>query len=348
MSAFKPRIIRGLPTQLRLSTGLLSFNIAWTFMAGEVSGNVSQVDRAWSILPTLYTALYTFFPLFESVPVNLKAQGVQPRALVMTALQILWSIRLSYNTNRRGLFSLKEEDYRWAVFRAKVPTWLMSLFNFAFIAVFQNLLLFMLGLPAYSPSVNPAPLHSGDALISSLILLAIGGEFVADNQQWAYHNFKKTGTLDSKREWIGARLQFTPADKERGFLAKGLWAYSRHPNCAFEQLVWLLMTLFPFLTTPDLATNPVDIIAVLSPSILLSLLFLASTAFTEKISASKYSAYAAYQQRVGMFWPADTLRKWFWLRIVRGKPMLEQAERSIWGTPSQARKETSKETHKDE
>lgn len=33
-------------------------------------------------------ALYTFYPLLESAPLGLKAQGVQPRAVLMTTLQV--------------------------------------------------------------------------------------------------------------------------------------------------------------------------------------------------------------------------------------------------------------------
>ena len=63
MPSFEPRIKRGLPTQLKQSTALLLFNIAWTFIAGEVSGNVSQVDRVWTFLPPLYTVSLAYIEL---------------------------------------------------------------------------------------------------------------------------------------------------------------------------------------------------------------------------------------------------------------------------------------------
>lgn len=58
-------------------------------------------------------------------------------------------------------------------------------------------------------------------------------------------------------EWPGARIQWTEDDRQRGlwleltgdelcliyikigFVTRGLWAYSRHPNCACEQAFWV-------------------------------------------------------------------------------------------------------------
>lgn len=88
--------------------------------------------------------------------------------------QVLWSLRLSYQANRRGFFSWNSEDYRWIVFRDAIRTTpvvknfarlIMTLFNLGFIcessmnlihrkfeltfldnpAIFQNILLAMLG-----------------------------------------------------------------------------------------------------------------------------------------------------------------------------------------------------------
>jgi len=231
---------------------------------------------------------------------------------------------------------MSTEDYRWLVFRDWVkkapvlkyaPRVFLTVFNLTFITIFQNILLAMLGLPAYSASVSTQPLHFGDALLTGLILVTLALEFTADNQQYAFQNFKQTGTLDFENEWPGARINFTKADKERGFITKGLWAFSRHPNAACEQAVWLFMSLFPLLTNSHLAHNLVDMLLILSPSILLSSLFIGSTLLTESISSSKYPTYRAYRRRVGMFWPTDTARKalWLWLRGTKGK-----VEQDIW------------------
>jgi len=325
-------IYKGLPPPLKSATNFLIFNVLWCFVAAQITQNYSHVDRVWSFLPTVYSILYTFYPLLDSAPIALQQQGVQPRALIITALQILWSLRLGYHTARRGYFSWNHEDYRWSAFRNRVDKTpilrrisglVLTLFNFIFLSLFQNILLAMLALPTYSASVSTEPLHYGDALLIVMTLTALIVEFVSDNQQFAYQTFKQTGKLDLENEWPGSRIKFTQADRQRGFITKGLWAYSRHPNCASEQAVWWCMTLFPLLTNPHLANNLVDMLRVLSPSLVLSLLFVASTLFTESISASRYPSYKLYQKRVGMFWPMHTLIKVIWLRFT-GKKEIDQ------------------------
>jgi steroid 5-alpha reductase family enzyme len=41
--------------------------------------------------------------------------------------------RLSYNTWRRGLFNLRDEDYRWVVLRAKVCPFIFQVLNLVFV-----------------------------------------------------------------------------------------------------------------------------------------------------------------------------------------------------------------------
>lgn len=40
----------------------------------------------------------------------------------------------------------------------------------------------------------------------------------------------------------------TPEDAQRGFVTKGLWAWSRHPNFACEQVTWWILYAFVPLT----------------------------------------------------------------------------------------------------
>lgn len=43
------------------------FDIAWTFLAGELTGNVSQVDRVWTFLPVSHSAYWgVYLPLYRS------------------------------------------------------------------------------------------------------------------------------------------------------------------------------------------------------------------------------------------------------------------------------------------
>lgn len=88
------------------------------YISSVITSNVSQVDRLWTFLPTIYTAYYALLPLlpnqqaFFLAPYAPKSLGYavlkdySPRAVLMLILVIIWMFRLSYNTYRRGLFSL--------------------------------------------------------------------------------------------------------------------------------------------------------------------------------------------------------------------------------------------------
>ncbi|EJU04771.1 DUF1295-domain-containing protein [Dacryopinax primogenitus] len=304
-----------------------AFNILWTYVAGEITGNFSQVDRVWTFLPVIYTAWFTLWPVWNG-------EELRTRGVLMLALQITWMLRLSYNTFRRGLFSLSDEDYRWPIFRASQHWLLIKVFHFGFIAVTQNFLLLGIGLPAYWTLFDPpSPLQTSDSILSVLALLLLLLEFTADNQQYAYQSFKHSSGKPGAIRWPGARQAWTEADKRRGFVSRGLWAWSRHPNFACEQLFWFVQNLFPLLGSPTArpllpSTIPYPLTPIL-PSLCLSLLFVASTAYTESITLSRYpEAYKAYQARVGKFSPGYTVMKWFWLGVT-GKR--ERVERLVWG-----------------
>lgn len=83
----------------------------------------------------------------------------------------------------------------------------------------------------------------------------------------------------------------------RGFIASGLWAWSRHPNCAAEQTIWFLLYQWSCF-----ASNVLYSWAGVGATVLL-MLFQGSTWLTEQITAGKYPEYADYQRHVGMFVP---------------------------------------------
>ncbi|PPQ89333.1 hypothetical protein CVT25_003170 [Psilocybe cyanescens] len=353
-----------------LSTGL-------TWIASLITSNVSQVDRLWTFLPTIYTAYYALLPLlpnsqpFLFAPYAPKTLGwsavkdFSPRALLMFTLITIWMCRLSYNTYRRGLFSLKDEDYRWAVLRKQLPPWLFQITNLTFISGIQNVLLLLLGLPTYIASSQPhTALTATDYQLAFVALAILTFEFTADNQQYAFHAYKhaylakekgskNVKPYDPKEQWPGARLAWSPNDAKRGFITRGLWRYSRHPNFACEQSFWWLITLFPLvspsspiskLSSPSsifdalvnqdlnkLRTILLPLLWYFMPAIALSILFFSSTLYTEQITSSKYEAYTAYQRRVGMFKPFDTLLKALKLNLLDGASEARVVEEKVWG-----------------
>ena len=112
-------------------------------------------------------------------------------------------------------------------------------------AIIQNILLFMLAIPTHNAAVIPPSqraLGTSDYVLAALSLITVAFEFVADNQQYSYQTFKRSGVLN-KNEWPGARINWTLEDVQRGFVTRGLWAWSRHPNFLCEQTFWVSVLL---------------------------------------------------------------------------------------------------------
>ena len=113
----------------------------YCFVVGELSGNNSQMDKLWSVLPAVYTWVIA------------ASGGMAPRLVVMAVLATLWGARLTFNFARKGAYSIKfwtgVEDYRWAVLRSKKefqPHWKWAVFDFFFVScckVYLSLTLFV-------------------------------------------------------------------------------------------------------------------------------------------------------------------------------------------------------------
>jgi len=108
----------------------------------------------------------------------------------------------------------------------------------------QNFILYGLGYPAYVALRNPnTPLGPIDAVLTGLVLLDLLVEFVADNQQYSFQTFKHSKPPRVQKapseEWFFAKQRWTEEDAKTGFVNKGLWAWSRHPNFAAEQAFWV-------------------------------------------------------------------------------------------------------------
>ena len=89
-----------------LCTQLCSLLSLLVFVTGEVTANVSSVDRLWSLVPSLYTGLTW-------------ARHGGSRLALMTLVSSVWSLRLTWNFWRRGGYSWPPwtgcEDYRLRV-----------------------------------------------------------------------------------------------------------------------------------------------------------------------------------------------------------------------------------------
>jgi len=254
------------------------------FFVNWITGNYSQVDKLWSIMPGIYAWTTAY------------KGGFSERQLLMAGLVTLWGLRLTFNFARKGGYTWPpwggEEDYRWPVLRknplfANPIVWF--LFNLFFISLYQSYLIMGFTLPmVLTVEENPAPLGLVDYLATALLLGFLILETLADEQQWAFQQEKKRQLASGK----GLKEPYNV-----GFIRSGVWAISRHPNYFAEQAIWLSFYVFSVAATGRVLNWS------LIGGLLLVLLFQGSADFSEKITAGKYPAYKEYQRTTAKFIP---------------------------------------------
>src|SRR5579863_2770222 len=123
---------------LTLTVIIAAVACAFAWIASLVTSDTSWVDRMWSIVPVIYLWVFA-----------VTAHLTNARLDVMAALVTLWGTRLTYNFARKGGYR-GVEDYRWAVLRESMTPWQFQLFNLFFIVLYQNALLVLITLPAWT------------------------------------------------------------------------------------------------------------------------------------------------------------------------------------------------------
>ena len=255
--------------------------IVWVLSV--ITGDHSWVDRIWSIIPVVYLWIFAG-----------AAHLADARLDVMAVLVTAWGARLTFNFARKGGYAPGGEDYRWAVLRRRMTKWQFQLFNLFFIAAYQNALLFAITLPALTAELHRGDFGALDVLAALVFVVLLAGETIADQQQWNFHQRKKAEASAGRPSGVG-------------FLRTGLFHYSRHPNYFCEIAIWWVVFAFGAIAAGSIAQWTV------AGAVLLTLLFIGSTVFTEKISGSKYPEYADYRRSVSAIVP------WFPKRITAGR-----------------------------
>jgi steroid 5-alpha reductase family enzyme len=239
-----------------------------TWLLSVITKDTSWVDRIWSVIPVVYLWIFAGAVGFADVRLN-----------VMAIIVTLWGARLTFNFARKGGYQPGGEDYRWEVLRQGMSPTAYQVFNIFFIVIFQNVVLWLITLPAWTAAANPTPFGFWDVVCTVAFLGLLTLETVADQQQWNFY----------KRKYAALAAGKTP---ESNFLTSGLFSVSRHPNFFAEQSQWWVIFFFGVSATGSLLQWTV------LGAFLLSLLFIGSTRFTESISLSKYPEYRDYQRRV--------------------------------------------------
>ena len=258
----------------------------YCFVVGEITGNNSQMDKLWSLLPPIYVWI-----------VAIKG-GMPARLVVMAIIATLWGARLTMNFARKGAYKLKfwegEEDYRWGWLRMRGAfrkRWVWTTFNLFFISLYQNILILLTVMPAVVAYGSDVPFGWIDVLAAVLMLGFLCLETIADEQQWAFQT-RKWGMIKA-----GQKLEELPEPYNKGFNTRGLWGRMRHPNYLGEQGIWFSFYIFSIA-----AGAPILNWSIIG-AVLLILLFMGSSTLAEGISASKYPEYAAYKKKVCRYFP---------------------------------------------
>ncbi|MBS0334688.1 MAG: DUF1295 domain-containing protein, partial [Proteobacteria bacterium] len=151
--------------------------------------------------------------------------------------------------------------------------------NMLFVTLPQAPATALLSLSVLIAAATPGPLGARDAAGVAILVVAIAGEALADEQM--------------------RRFKADPAN--RGKVAEtGLWGWSRHPNYFFEWLAWLA---YPAIGLQP--AQPITWLSFAAPAVMLLLLTRVSgiPPLEEAQLASKGEAYRSYQRRVSAFVP---------------------------------------------
>ena len=205
----------------------------------------------------------------------LRADGFAGRRYLITILVTVWGLRLAVHIALRNLG--KGEDHRYRAWREKYGDrfWWVSLFT-----VFgtQGFLLWVIMLVCQTGQLSRSP--------DTFTLLDLLGLII-----WATGFF-----FEAVADWQLARFKADPSNRGK-VMARGLWAYSRHPNYFGESLIWWGLFLITL-------SNPWHMWTIISPiTITFLLLKVSGVTLLEKTIRKRRPEYVDYMKRTPAFFP---------------------------------------------
>lgn len=235
------------------------------FAASVLADNSSVYDPYWSVAPIAIAPWLAAHPAAAGAP-------LARQALVIT-LVTLWGLRLTYNW-ARGFEDLAHEDWRYVDIRRKTGRayWLASLSG---IHLMPTVMVYLGCLALHPALTSPRPLGPLDALAAVVTFGAVAVELAADEQLRAFRKERREGEI----------------------LARGLWAFSRHPNYFGEVSFWWGLFLFALAADPSAWWVGIGALAI-------TLLFVfASIPMLDERSVARRPAYAEHMKRVSALVP---------------------------------------------
>jgi len=237
------------------------------YVFGRVFHNASFYDAYWSLAPLAIALFWMLGTSSDSV--------MTFRHVIVITLVFAWGLRLTYNWARQWQ-GLKHEDWRYQDLRKKAKGWFW-LVDLIGIEIMPTVIVFLACLSLYPAlSVGKNPFGTLDVIAIVLTAGAIVIETIADEQ---LRNF----------------IRKKPRPGE--IMAKGLWAYSRHPNYFGEVTFWWGLFIFA------LAANPGYWWTIIGPVAIAILFIVISIPLMEKRSLERRPGYEEHRKKVPALFP---------------------------------------------
>lgn len=327
-----------------------------TYILTLIHKNYSQVDRIWPLITMFWSWCFLGSAIYynpgpepavqidseieledfkssygKSLVLESDSSSII-RLVIMSLFITMWSCRLTYNFWRKGGYQRGHEDYRWVhvkkMFGYPETKWKFHLLNFFFIAFFQCWLLYALTFSMWFIQTNKTtknsykqePFNWLDMVLSLLWLTFFAIEVIGDSQQFKFQTTKYKYldmSIKGKKQFKEEASEELMADIKRGFLTRGLWRYSRHPNFFGELGMWWTIAAFSISCQLTHITRNFSYVKLLPFNyafigvVCLTALFHESTKLTERITSSKYSDYKQYKNSVSriIFWLPGNMSK---------------------------------------
>jgi steroid 5-alpha reductase family enzyme len=236
--------------------------IAITFGVALIRRRYDTIDTAWG-LGFAVIALVTFGI----------SNGNLVARIVITALTVIWGVRLSVHIHTRNHGNGEDPRYAAMVRKAGSAPRRRMFFR---VYLLQAVLLWLISFPVQVGQYSASGLNVFSWLGIAVWLVGIGFESVGDAQL--------------------RRFRADPSTKGQ-VLDTGLWRYTRHPNYFGDACVWWGLYLLTCRDWPGAAT-------VLAPVIMTALLAKGSgKPMLEKSLLQRRPGYADYVRRTSGFIP---------------------------------------------
>lgn len=231
------------------------------FLYADSRKRYDLIDSAWG-------------PGFAVVAVItfLFADGEPARQMLVTALTVIWGVRLGAHIFLRN--RTKDEDPRYLdILKRAKGSPRLRMYR---VYLIQAALMWVVSLPVQVAQQFDTPLNVIDYL--GVVLWVVGF------------------TFEAVGDWQLARFRADPANKGQ-VMDRGLWRYTRHPNYFGDAVVWWGLFLFASHSWPAALT-------IIGPVIMTWLLAKGTgKPLLEKDIVSRRPGYAEYVRRTSGFIP---------------------------------------------